>query len=152
MLGIHAADTDVESGELSASKYPAVAREIVRQFPNVSRVAITLRESVSASHNRWGAMLYDAPDDTACFAPLRDGEYRPYEITDIVDRVGAGDSFAAGIIFASNTPGCDDLQTTVSFATASSCLAHSIPGDMNFSSRAEVESLMQGSGSGRVNR
>ncbi|MBP62489.1 MAG: hypothetical protein CMJ62_13290 [Planctomycetaceae bacterium] len=97
-------------------------------------------------------MLYDGSTDQACFAPLREGEYRPYEITNIVDRVGAGDSFAAGVIFASSTPGLDELQEIVSFATASSCLAHSIPGDMNYSTRAEVEALMQGSGSGRVNR
>jgi 2-dehydro-3-deoxygluconokinase len=152
VLGIHAADTDVDSGAVSATKYPAVAREIIQQFPNVSRVGITLRESLSASHNRWGAMLYDGPTDQACFAPLRDGEYRPYEITNIVDRVGAGDSFAAGVIFASSTPEFEDLQSIVSFATASSCLAHSIPGDMNYSTRAEVEALMRGSGSGRVNR
>ena len=152
VLDIHAGESDIESGKLEIDKYPTVARELVRQFSHVSRVAITLRESISASHNRWGAMLYDAAQDQAFFAPLTDGQYRPYEITNIVDRVGAGDSFAAGLIYASCTPGLDVPADTVAFATASSCLAHSVPGDFNYATREEVESLMRGSGSGRVLR
>jgi len=152
VLGIHAQDTDVLSGRVAIDKYPEVARQIVAQFPHVSKVAITLRESISASHNNWGAMLYDAAEDRSYFAPTRDGEYRSYPITHIVDRVGGGDAFAAGLICALTTPDLKDLQTAVSFAVASSCLAHSISGDYNFSSRAEVEALMQGSGSGRVVR
>jgi len=152
VLGIHAADTDVESGELAIDQYPAVAREIVRQFPNVSRVAITLRESHSASHNNWGAMLYDALSDKAAFAPLRDGCYEPYQIKNIVDRVGGGDSFGAGLIFALNTPELSSPDKAISFAVAASCLCHSIVGDVNFTSRSEVEALMGGSGSGRVVR
>jgi len=152
MLDIHAADTDVDSGQLAIDKYPLVARQIVEQFPNISRVGITLRESISASYNRWGAMLYDAADDHPYFAPLHDDKYRPYEITNIVDRVGAGDSFAAGLIFATHTAELAAPDQTVSFAAAASCLAHSIVGDCNFSGRAEVEALMKGSGSGRVVR
>ena len=152
VLDIHAGESDIESGKLEIGKYPAVARKIVQQFSHVSRVAITLRESVSASHNRWGAMLYDAAQDQAWFAPLSDGEYCPYEITHIVDRVGAGDSFAAALIYASCTPDLDSPADTVAFATASSCLAHSVPGDFNYSTREEVEALMHGSGSGRVMR
>lgn len=152
VLGIHAADTDVESGELAVDQYPAVAREIVRQFPNLSKVAITLRESHSASHNNWGAMLYDVPSEQAFFAPLRNGRYEPYQIKNIVDRVGGGDSFGAGLIFALNTPELVTPDKAIAFAVAASCLCHSIVGDVNFTSRAEVESLMGGSGSGRVVR
>lgn len=152
VLGIHADDTDVHNGRVAQDKYPEVARRIVAQFPHVKRVAITLRESISASHNNWGAMLYDAAADKASYAPVRGEEYRPYQIANIVDRVGGGDAFAAGLIHALTTPDLSEPQTAVAFAVASSCLAHSISGDYNFSSRAEVEALMRGSGSGRVVR
>jgi len=132
--------------------YPEVAGEIMRQFPNVSKVAITLRESISASHNNWGAMLFDAGRSAAFFAPLRDGRYEPYPIRNIVDRVGAGDSFAAALIFALTTPELCLPETAVAFAAAASCLAHSILGDYNHTTRGEVEALMRGSGSGRVVR
>lgn len=152
VLGIHAEGTDVHSGQLDTGRYPEVAREIVRQFPNVRQVAITLRESISASHNNWGAMLYDAVTDTDHFAPLKDGNYAPYEIRNIVDRVGGGDSFGAGLVYALNTPGLDEPANAIRFAVAASCLAHSIEGDFNFSTRAEVETLMGGNASGRVVR
>ena len=152
VLGIHAKDTDVSSGKLAIDKYPDVARKVVAQFPNVSSVAITLRESISASHNNWGAMLYTASEDSACFAPMKDGKYQSYAITHIVDRVGGGDAFAAGLIFAMLQPELSSPQRVISYAVAASCLAHSIHGDFNFSSRSEVESLMGGSGSGRVVR
>jgi len=153
VLGIQAGDTDVHAGRLDTSRYPDVARQVVRRFPNVSKVAITLRESLSASHNNWGALLYDARTDVANFAPLDEqGNYRPYEIRNIVDRVGGGDAFAGGLIFALTTPELNEPATAVSFAVAASCLKHSIKGDFNYSSRSEVESLMGGSGSGRVIR
>jgi len=152
VLGIHAADTDVQSGKVSAEKYPAVARWIAEQFPNVSLVAITLRESLSASHNNWGALLYDVKSDTPHFAPVRDGNYEPWQIKNIVDRVGGGDSFGAGLIFALNTPELSEPSTAIAFAVAASCLAHSISGDFNYTSRAEAEALMNGSGAGRVVR
>jgi 2-dehydro-3-deoxygluconokinase len=152
VLGIRAGGTDVESGQLSIERYPDVARQLVQQFPNVKRVAITLRESISASHNNWGGMLYDAEHDEAYFAPLEGERYQPYAIQHIVDRVGAGDSFAAGLIFASTTPELRAPHDAIRFAVASSCLAHSIVGDFNFSTRAEVERLMGGSTSGRVIR
>jgi 2-dehydro-3-deoxygluconokinase len=152
-LGISAPDTDVESGQINTDGYVTVARQIVEQFPNVSKVAITLRESISASHNNWGAMLYDAASDAAHFAPLADdGSYSPYEIRNIVDRVGAGDSFAGGLIFALNTPELAEPATAIRYAVAASCLKHSIKGDFNYSTRAEIEALMGGSGSGRVQR
>ncbi len=152
VLRIHAGDTDVDAGQLAISQYPAVASEIFRQFPNVSKVAVTLRESVSASHNNWGGMLYDALRDEAFFAPLREGRYLPYEIRNIVDRVGAGDSFAGALIFALTTPELCAPETAVAFAAAASCLAHTIVGDFNYSTRSEAEALMKGSGSGRVVR
>ena len=107
-LGIHAPESNVEAGELNLDGYAEVARQVVSQFPNVSRVAITLRESISASHNNWGALLYDRGTQAVHFAPTDSaGRYEPYEIHNIVDRVGAGDSFAGGLIFALNTPGLD---------------------------------------------
>lgn len=152
VLRIRAGDTDVEAGQLAIAQYPMVATEIVRQFPNISKVGITLRESVSASHNNWGGMLYDATRDKASFAPLRDGRYEPYAIRNIVDRVGAGDSFAGALIFALMTTELSAPETAVAFASAASCLAHTILGDFNHTSRSEVEALMKGSGSGRVVR
>lgn len=150
VLGITAGSSDVESGKLDVAKYQDVARKIVEQFPNVKKVAITLRESISATHNNWGAMLFDTKTDKAMFAPENDGEYSAYEIRNIIDRVGGGDSFSAGLVFALNE-GFDN-KMAIKFAVASSCLAHSIKGDINFSNRKEVESLMNGSGSGRVVR
>jgi 2-dehydro-3-deoxygluconokinase len=153
VLGIKAGETDVHAGALDTARYPDVARQVVKRFPNVSKVAITLRESYSATHNNWGAMLYDAASDKAVFAPLdADGNYRPYEIKNIVDRVGGGDAFAGGLIFALITPELSEPQTAVKYAVAASCLKHSIKGDFNCSTRGEVEALMGGSASGRVVR
>lgn len=152
VLNIHAAETDVESGRVAHDKYPDVARQIAREFPNLKFVAITLRESISASHNNWGAMLYDASTGQAHFAPLKNGSYQPYEIRNIVDRVGGGDSFGAGLIFALTTPEWQEPAQAIRFAVAASCLAHSVPGDINFVTRAEVEALAGGSASGRVVR
>lgn len=153
VLGISAGDTDVHSGKLEIDRYPNVAKQVVEQFPNVSKVAITLRESKSASHNNWGAMLYDAATEKPFFAPLdAEGNYQPYEIKNIVDRVGGGDSFAGGLIFSLTTPELCNPEIAVKYAVAASCLKHSIKGDFNFSTRAEVERLMGGSASGRVVR
>ena len=153
VLGIHAGTSDVNSGKLEISSYSDVAQETVSQFPDVSKVAITLRESLSASHNNWGAMLHDAVGGQTYLAPLETGgNYQPYEIKNIVDRVGGGDAFAGGLIFALTTPDLKEPQTALNFAVAASCLKHSIQGDFNFSTRAEVESLMGGSSSGRVVR
>ena len=152
VLGIHAADTDVQAGTIHADRYTGVGRQIHQQFRNVDKVAITLRESLSASHNNWGAMLYDCTVDAAYFAPETDGRYRPYEIRNIVDRVGGGDAFAAGLIHALNDKALCAPADAVRFAAAASCLAHSIYGDFNYSTRDEVLSLMGGSASGRVVR
>ena len=153
VLGIRAGDTDVHAGTLNTARYPDVARQVAAQFSNVRRVAITLRESLSATHNNWGAMLYDVGSDQAFFAPLDgEGNYRSYQIKSIVDRVGGGDAFASGLIFALTTPELSEPQTALDYAVAASCLKHSIKGDFNFSTRGEVEALMGGSASGRVVR
>ncbi len=152
VLGIRANNTDVDSGQLFVDGYIEVARTVVSQFGNISKVAITLRESISASTNNWGAVLYDARKKTLFRAPCEDGQYSPYHISNIVDRVGAGDSFAAGLIFALTTPDLESPDSAIAFAAASSCLAHSIKGDFNYSSRDEVENLMRGSRSGRIAR
>ncbi len=153
MLSIKAAGTNVEHGELNVAAYKEVAAEIVRQFPNVSKVAITLRESISATHNNWGGMLYDAKAGQAHFAPLdAKGKYQPYEIRAIVDRVGGGDAFAGGLIFALITEGLNTPAKSIHYAVAASCLKHSLPGDFNYMTRAEVEALMGGAASGRVSR
>ncbi|WP_075602761.1 sugar kinase [Saccharicrinis aurantiacus] len=152
VLGISAENTDIEGGKLDVDKYVDVAKEIIRQFPNVKKVAITLRESLSATHNNWGALLYDATEGKAHIAPMNNGEYAPYQIKNIIDRVGGGDSFGAGLVFALNTPDLAKSADAIRFAVAASCLCHSINGDFNYSSRSEVEALMGGSGSGRVVR
>jgi 2-dehydro-3-deoxygluconokinase len=153
VLDIHAEGTDVTAGQLNVRAYQRVAERIVERFGNVSRVAITLRESHSADHNDWGAMLYDAAAKQAHFAPLgATGEYQPYGIHDIVDRVGAGDSFAAGLLYALNSSEHSAPGKAIAFAVAASCLKHSVQGDFNYVTRDEVVALMQGNASGRVQR
>ncbi|MFR9581469.1 MAG: sugar kinase [Rikenellaceae bacterium] len=153
VLGIEAEGSDVMSGEIDAAKYQGVAEKIVAQFPNVKMVAITLRESISATHNDWSAMLYDATTKLAHFAPLdAEGNYTTYKIKNIVDRVGGGDSFGAGLVFAMNSDNFAEPSVAIRFAVASSCLCHSIDGDFNYVSCDEVASLMGGSASGRVVR
>ncbi len=152
-LGIPAPKTNVEAGTLDVDGYQVVAREIVARFPNVQKVAITLRESISASHNNWGGLLFDAASGRFAVAPCDPaGLYRPYEIRNIVDRVGAGDSFAGALIYALLTDGLDEPGTALRYAVAASCLKHSIPGDFNYATRDEIEALLQGSGTGRVQR
>ena len=152
VLNIHAGESQVEDGNVEVLAYPDVARQVASRFPNLNLIATTLRESHSATHNSWGAMLFDCKNDQPYFAPEVKGVYQPYEIRNIVDRVGGGDAFAAGLLFALNAPDYADLHQALQFATAASCLAHSISGDFNFSSRVEVETLMGGATSGRVVR
>ncbi len=143
---------DIPSAGSSPDELVQLAKQIVTRFPRLQRVAITRREGISATHNRFGGMLYDAASGDACFAPVKDGIPAFYEITDIVDRLGAGDAFTAGLLFALATPELQCTQTAVSFAAAAGCLAHSIEGDFNYTSRDEIESLMRGDASGRVRR
>jgi len=141
-LGIHAPDTDVTSGVVEAEKYRYVCEEMVRQYPNLKTVAITLRGSLSASHNTWSAILWH--EGEIYTAPT-------YDITHIVDRVGGGDSFMGGLIYGLNTYE-GDPQSALNFAVAASCLKHSIVGDFNLVTVPEVEKLMGGDVSGRVSR
>src|SRR5262245_2355735 len=153
VLDIHADQTDVSAGQINAAAYRGVAEKIVQRFSNVSHVAITLRESLSADHNNWGGMIYDAARRQTHFAPLgQDGDYQPYEIHDIVDRVGAGDSFAAGLLYALSSADYAEPAKAIGFAVAASCLKHSIQGDFNFVGLDEVTALMAGNASGRVQR
>lgn len=152
VLGIHAGISEVESGQVDVEAYPSVARQVAKRFPNIQLIATTLRESISASHNNWGAMLFEVAADRPHFAPSSNGGYQPYQIRNIIDRVGGGDAFAAGLLFALNDEKLKTPADALDFATAASCLAHSVLGDFNFSSRPEVEALMHGSVSGRVVR
>ena len=152
VFGINAEATDIYSGKLNVEGYKSVAEQLLARFPRASKVAITLRESISADHNNWGAMLYER-NTGAFFAPLdAEGNYKPYEIRNIVDRFGGGDSFGAGLIHALYSEEFSGGQSAIRFAVAASCLKHSVYGDYNYNSRKEVISLMQGSGSGRVAR
>ena len=117
----------------------------------LTHVAMTLRDAAGA-HQTWSGALYDTSRDEIFYAPLKNGRREPYTITRVVDRLGAGDAFAAGLIFALTTPELSAPQTAVEFAVAASCLAHSIEGDFNFSTRTEVEALMGGAEGGGVNR
>lgn len=130
----------------------SVARQITAQFPRIKQVAMTRREGISATHNNFGGLLYEAATDSAHGVPMKAGEPSFYEITDIVDRLGAGDAFTAGLLFALTTPELSAAQKAVSFASAAGCLAHSIEGDFNYVTREEIEALMAGDASGRVKR
>jgi len=139
-LGIQAG-VNVNSGRLEPEQYRALAEKVLDAYPNLKMLAITLRESRSASHNGWSACLHDRQQFLLS---------RHYEITHIVDRVGAGDCFAGGLIFGLiNLPRRDDA---LEFGAAASCLKHSIPGDFSRLSRDEVEQLIRSGGSGRVER
>ncbi|MHB8890716.1 MAG: PfkB family carbohydrate kinase [Candidatus Limnocylindrales bacterium] len=139
VFGIRAAGSDVVKGNLVLSSYEQVSSELARRF-NLRYVATTLRTSVSASLNHWAGMLYDGDVHVS----------RSYEIHPIVDRVGGGDSFSAGLIYGLLTGW--DSQRCVEFAAAASCLKHSIAGDFNLVSLQEVETLLGGDASGRVVR
>ncbi len=139
VFGIKAKDTDVTSGTLNHDGYKDVAAQLQQRF-GFKSVAITLRQSKSANDNTWGAMLYTG---TECVFS------RKYDMH-IVDRVGGGDSFAGGLIY-SMLNGMS-AQDTIEFATAASCLKHSIEGDFNLVTLAEVKALCGGDASGRVKR
>ncbi len=134
-------DVDVHSGQLEVEKYQKLTERVLDEFPNLQKQAITLRESYSAEYNGWSAVLHNRNQF------LRS---RRYEITNIVDRVGGGDAFSAGLIYGLVTNQKD--AHALEFAAASSCLKHSIGGDFNRVEVAEVETLLKGETSGRVQR
>lgn len=139
VFGIHAEGTRVESGVISREGYQGVAARVTKEF-GIPRVAITLRESHSASHNGWAGMWH---------CPEGDFFSRTWDIQ-IVDRVGGGDSFGAGLIYSQLTKASP--QETIDFAVAASCLKHSVEGDFNLVDLSEIKTLMKGDGSGRVQR
>lgn len=136
--GFDAASTQ---GEVDAAAFRSVCSQLMARFPRAKKVVITLRGSINADHNTWGGVLFDG--ETLYRSPR-------YDITDIVDRVGGGDSFMGGLIYGLLT--YDDDQRALNFAAAASALKHTIYGDFNMVSVAEVENLMKGDGSGRVAR
>ena len=134
-------DVNVESGELDREKYRALGNKVLEAYPNMKCIAITLRESHSADWNGWAACLNDGKDFYVS---------KKYEIRDIIDRVGGGDSFAGGLIYGLNQ--YEDKQSELEFAVAASCLKHSVIGDFNRVGVSDVEKLMGGDGTGRVQR
>lgn len=141
-LGIPGNGQDGLSDMINHDTYRNLAGKVLAEFPNLSHVAVTLREAHSANSNDWSAVLVSRNNFLVS---------QKYHITDIVDRVGAGDAFSAGLIYAMITrPG--DITHALEFATAASCLKHSIPGDFNLSCSDEVEALLGGNTSGRIQR
>jgi 2-dehydro-3-deoxygluconokinase len=142
VFGIHAEGVDVTAGNVTGETYRAVCEKLIQRFPSLNTVAFTLRGSKSASHNTWSAVL------------LKDNEFftgPQYDITHIVDRVGGGDSFVAGLIYGLTTfP--QDSQRALDFAVAASALKHTVFGDFNLITLDEVTKLMGGDASGRVSR
>jgi 2-dehydro-3-deoxygluconokinase len=141
VFGVRAAEADVTAGKVEAAGYRHVCEALAERFPSLKTIAITLRGSHSASHNTWSGVLW------------RGGEFYSapqYDILPIVDRVGGGDAFVGGLIYGLRK--YDDPGRALRFAVAASCLKHSIPGDFNAVTVAEVEGLMGGDASGRVAR
>ena len=141
VFGIEAEATDIYAGEINREGYKSVAKQLADKF-GFEKVAITLRESHSASDNGWSAMLYDVASNEYCFS-------KKYELH-IIDRVGGGDSFGGGLIYALLNG--KSTQGAVEFAVAASALKHSIEGDYNMVTVSEVEKLAGGDGSGRIQR
>ncbi|MBM3787783.1 MAG: sugar kinase, partial [Acidobacteria bacterium] len=134
-------DVDVHSGELDRDQYRKLTDAVLAQYTNLEAIAVTLRESHSASHNGWAACLNNRKEFLVS---------KHYDITHIVDRVGGGDCFAGGLIYGLSALGSH--EEALEFAVASSCLKHSIPGDFNRFTAEEVHALIKGGGSGRVQR
>ena len=134
-------DAEKTGGEIDQTRFESVCRQLMARFPRCRKVAITLRGSINANHNTWGGVLFDG--DTLW-------QSRRYDITHIVDRVGGGDSFMGGLLYGLLTYPTD--QQAIEFAAAASALKHTISGDYNRVTVAEVEALMAGGGSGRVSR
>lgn len=141
-LGIEPDGVDVHGGHVSAEAYKALTQKVKKAYPNLSVIAVTLRASKSADKNGWSAVL---DGKTGFYAS------KSYDIDDIVDRVGGGDSFSAGLVFGLTETAYSEAQA-LEYAVAASCLKHAIPGDFNLVTRSEVEALMGGDATGRVKR
>ncbi len=142
VFGIKPEGMDVTKGMVEAEAYESVCRQLLKRFPKAKKAIITLRGSINANHNTWSGVMFDG--EKLFTAPL-------YDITHIVDRVGGGDSFMAGLIYGLTRYAGDD-QKALNFAVAASCLKHTISGDYNLVTVDEVEKLMGGDASGRVSR
>ncbi len=140
-------DTSVEGGA-----HAPAARHLAAQYPGLTHVAMTVREAISSSHHRLGGLLLDVGSDQTFYAPQQQGHLKPYDIPHVVDRLGGGDAFAAGLIFSLTTPEPTAPQAAVDFAVAASCLAHSTEGDFNYATREEILFLTKGCQVGQVNR
>ena len=135
-------DSHATEGHIESAAFRSVCEQLVEKFPRAKKIIITLRGSINANHNTWSGVLFDGN---------RLFESKHYDITHIVDRVGGGDSFMGGLIYGLLTYPGDDAKA-LEFAVAASCLKHTIYGDFNLVTVAEVENLMKGDGSGRVVR
>ena len=142
VFGIKPENFKAEDGMIDNTRFESVARQLMAKFPKAMKVAITLRGSINADHNSWSSILFNGKELISA---------KTYDISDIVDRVGGGDSFCGGLIYGLLTYAGDDKKA-LEFATAASCLKHTITGDYNRATVSEVKSLMGGDGSGRVSR
>ncbi|TFF92863.1 MAG: sugar kinase [Promethearchaeota archaeon] len=142
VFSISPPDVDISSGKVAAHNYKYVVEQFKNLYPNIQKIGITLRGSISASHNTWSGLLYDGNEMYT--SPV-------YDIDFIVDRVGGGDSFNAGLIYGLLNFN-DDLEKALNFAAGASCLKHSIEGDFNLVTKDEVLKLIQGDASGRISR
>ena len=134
-------DVTATAGKVDSASFESVCRQLMERFPRAEKVIITLRGSINANHNTWGGVLFDGE---------KLYESPRYDITHIVDRVGGGDSFMGGLIYGLRE--YSSPQQALNFAVAASALKHTIYGDFNQVTVAEVEALMAGDGSGRVSR
>lgn len=156
VFGIQAPEADVTAGKVEADHYRYVCEELAKTFPSLKTISITLRGSLSASHNTWSGVLWIRPgqSDTDVERTRRTDNFHAaptYNILPIVDRVGGGDAFMGGLIYGLRKY-TDDPQKALNFAAAAACLKHSIIGDFNAVTVGEVEALMGGDASGRVSR
>lgn len=141
-LGINNSKIDVSHGQFEIENYKSLVKSVIAEYQNINYLAITLRESFSADKNGWGALLYNNK---------KFYESKKFYLEDIVDRVGGGDAFSAGLIYGL-TEYQEDCQFALDFAVAASAIKHTIPGDFNLAKKSEVLSLMEGNSSGRVQR
>ena len=148
VLGI---STKMQNGDLT-NRSTDLARQIIKSFPNLSYVALNMREILSATHNRFGLTFYHKERDLSFLAPSDETGYIRYEIGNIVDRVGAGDALAGALLYGMCNLDTFDYQQVAEFAAAAGCLSHSIVGDFSFSNRKEIENLLTGNSLGGVVR
>lgn len=152
VLGIPWQYPGAHASKIGLDPFKQALQTVAAKFPHLQRIIFTLRESHSASHNALGALSLDPSDGTFLAAPGSVEDFRLHHVHHMVDRVGGGDAFLAAYLFALTTPGLDDPALALAYGTAASCLAHSVPGDVNFASREDIESLVRGDGAGRVVR